>query len=308
MRILITGSNGMVGRSLVKKLAQLDNMQLITPNRRDLDLFDSAAINHYFISHQPEMVIHLAARVGGIQANMLNPIEFLTENILMNTLVIAGALAQKIPRLLFIGSSCMYPKDREMLHETDMLTGLLEPTNEGYALAKISGASLCKYINQQHALSYKTIVPCNLYGPYDNFNPARSHLIPAIIRKLHDAKQTNKKEVSIWGNGEARREFMFIDDLTEFILLAIKRIDDMPQQVNVGLGYDYSINEYYRIAAKLIGFQGNFVHDLDKPAGMHRKLLNVDLAKTLSWQAKFTLEAGLQKTYEYFLSLPEHVN
>ncbi|HLB41641.1 MAG TPA: GDP-L-fucose synthase [Gammaproteobacteria bacterium] len=305
MKILITGSNGMVGRSLIKKLEQSSDIKLLVPTRHDLNLLNQEAVNNYFIIHQPEMIIHLAARVGGIQANILNPVEFLTENVLMNTFVIASALAQKIPRLLFIGSSCMYPKGREMLHESDMLTGLLEPTNEGYALAKISGASLCKYINQQYGLSYKTIVPCNLYGPYDNFNPIRSHLIPAMIRKLHNGKQQNINEVSIWGNGAVRREFMFVDDLSEFILLAIKQIDNMPQQVNVGLGYDYTINEYYQIAAKIIHFQGKLVHDLDKPSGMQRKLLNVDLAKTLGWQANFSIEVGLQKTYDYFLSLSE---
>src|SRR3990167_3332248 len=305
MKILITGSNGMVGRSLIKKLEQSSDIKLLVPTRHDLNLLNQEAVNNYFIIHQPEMIIHLAARVGGIQANILNPVEFLTENVLMNTFVIASALAQKIPRLLFLGSSCMYPKGREMLHESDMLTGLLEPTNEGYALAKISGASLCKYINQQYGLSYKTIVPCNLYGPYDNFNPIRSHLIPAMIRKLHNGKQQNINEVSIWGNGAVRREFMFVDDLSEFILLAIKQIDNMPQQVNVGLGYDYTINEYYQIAAKIIHFQGKLVHDLDKPSGMQRKLLNVDLAKTLGWQANFSIEVGLQKTYDYFLSLSE---
>src|SRR3990167_1172189 len=306
MKILITGSNGMVGRSLIKKLEQCHDLQLLTPTRHDLDLLDQSAVDHYFTMYQPEMIIHLAARVGGIQANISNPVEFLTENILMNTFVITSALTHNILRLLFIGSACMYPKDRDMLRESDILTGLLEPTNEGYALAKISGASLCKYINQQYGLSYKTIVPCNLYGPYDNFNPIRSHLIPAMIRKLHEGKQTNKKEVSIWGNGEVRREFMFVDDLTEFILLAMNRIDDIPQQINVGLGYDYSINEYYQIAARVINFQGKFIHDLNKPTGMQRKLLNVDLANTLGWQAKSSLEFGLQKTYDYFLSLSEN--
>ena len=303
MKLLITGANGMTGRSLIKKLEPLNDIKVLTPTRSELNLLDRLAVDHYFKTHQPDMIIHLAARVGGIQANIANPVEFLTENTLMNTYIITSALTQKISQLLFIGSSCMYPKDRTMLYESDLLTGLLEPTNEGYALSKITGASLCKYINQQYGLSYKTIIPCNLYGPYDNFDPIRSHLIPAMIRKLHDAKEQNKNEVSIWGNGEVRREFMFVDDLTDFILLAITQMNHLPQYLNIGLGYDYSILDYYQIAAKIIGFQGEFVFELDKPTGMKRKLLNVDLAKILGWQAKITLEHGLQKTYDYFLSL-----
>lgn len=303
MKLLITGANGMTGRSLTKKLNQRSHIKLLTPNRQELNLLDPLAVHHYLKMHPPEMIIHLAARVGGIQANIANPVEFLTENTLMNTHIIMGALSQNISKLLFIGSSCMYPKDRTMLYESDILTGLLEPTNEGYALAKITGASLCKYINQQHGLSFKTIIPCNLYGPHDNFDPIRSHLIPAMIRKLDSAKKTNKDAVAIWGDGEVRREFMFIDDLTDFILFALDKINDLPQHVNVGLGYDYSITEYYQIAAKIIGFQGKFTYEPDKPVGMQRKLLNVDLAKTLGWQAKYSLEYGLQKTYDYFLSL-----
>ncbi|OGT56424.1 MAG: hypothetical protein A3F43_02535 [Gammaproteobacteria bacterium RIFCSPHIGHO2_12_FULL_42_10] len=304
MKLLITGAHGMAGQSLTQKLKQLNDIRLLTPTKQALNLLDQQAINHYLRAEQPEMIIHLAARVGGIQANIANPVAFLTDNILINTHLLTGALSHKIKNLLFIGSSCMYPKDREILSESDMLTGLLEPTNEGYALAKISGASLCKYINLQYGFAYKTIIPCNLYGPYDNFHPTQSHLIPGLIRKLHEARQMNKNEVVIWGNGDARREFMYVDDLTNFIMLAIQRINVLPQSINVGLGYDYTIKEYYQMAAKIIGFQGEFVYDKNQPTGMQKKLLNISLAKNLGWQAQSSLEYGLKKTYDYFLSLP----
>ncbi len=215
--------------------------------------------------------------------------------------MIYGALKAGVPKLINLGSSCMYPKDREILHEDDLLTGKLEPTNEGYAIAKVSAALLCKYICAQHKLLYKTIVPTNLYGPYDNFDPVSSHLIPAIISKLHDAKTQQKNQVEIWGDGKARREFMYVDDLVEFIKLSIDKLEKSPETINVGLGRDYTINEYYQIAAKVIGYDGGFVHDVTKPAGMQRKLLDVSRAKQIGWQVKISLEDGINRTYQYFL-------
>lgn len=301
MKVLITGATGMVGMSLQKALRTHNHWQLICPNRQALNLLHPKAVVDYLQHHQPDMVIHLAARVGGIQANLLNQTEFLSENILINTHVIEGARLSGVRSLLYIASSCMYPKNYDLLSESDLLCGSLEPTNEGYAFAKIGGTLLCKYIHTQYGLNYKTIVPCNLYGPYDHFDLMKSHLIPAMIYKIYHAMLNKQTEVTIWGEGTARREFMYVDDLATFIILAMNHITSLPPIINVGLGYDYSVNEYYHMGATILGFQGNFKHDLTKPSGMQRKLLNIELANQLGWRAQTTLQAGLQKTYEYFL-------
>lgn len=302
MKILVTGATGMVGRNLVPELAQQKNTQVLVPTRNELNLLNQQAVESYLQTHMPDLIIHLAAKVGGIQANIAEPVQFLADNVSMNINVINAALKLRIPKLLNIGSSCMYPKNRDNLHETDLLTGALEPTNEGYALAKIMSVKLCEYITKQHGLAYKSIIPTNLYGPYDNFDIVRSHLIPAMITKIYQAKHSGA-EVVIWGNGEARREFMHVKDLVDFILLAVNKIIELPYYINVGLGYDYSINEYYQVAAKVIGYTGRFTHDFSKPAGMRRKLLDVKHASKLGWCAKISLEDGLQDTYQYFLSI-----
>jgi len=302
MKILITGSTGMVGVNLCQQLNMDTKYKLLTPSRKELNLLDRQAVYSYIKKSMPDLIIHLAAKVGGIQANINAPVEFLVENTLVNTHVIHSALQVGVPKLINLGSSCMYPRDREILCEDDLLTGKLEPTNEGYAIAKVSTTLLCEYICKQHGLLYKTIVPANLYGPYDNFDPIASHLIPAIIRKLHEAKINQNSQVEIWGDGQARREFMYVDDLIEFIKRAIDDIEKLPETINVGLGYDYTIDEYYKIAAKVIGYNGSFAHDTTKPAGMQRKLLDITKAKQIGWQAKISLEDGLSKTYKYFLS------
>lgn len=304
MKILITGAGGMVGHSLVNKILKHKvDIELMSPTRQELNLYNLSYIVDYFSSCKPDMIIHLAAKVGGIDANVSKPVDFFYENSLLNINTLMGALKANIKNFLFIGSSCMYPKDRNILREQDLLTGKLEPTNEGYAISKISGAALCRYISQQYGFLYRTIIPCNLYGPNDNFDLETSHLIPAIITKLHQAKIQKYREVIIWGDGKARREFMFVDDLSNFIFQIIDKLVSLPHETNVGLGYDYSVNEYYQIAAEIIGYKGVFKHDFTKPVGMMKKLLDVSVANHLGWSAKTSIESGLQKTYDYFLSI-----
>jgi len=301
MKILITGTNGMVGKNLVERLRVNKDMTLFMPKRLDLDLLDKDSVFDYMCANQPDLVIHLAAKVGGIQANISEPVNFLVENNLMNTHVIMGALSAGVTQFLNLGSSCMYPRDKDILYESDILTGELEPTNEGYALAKVMAARLCTYITESRGLMYKTIVPCNIYGRYDHFDEARSHMVPAVIRKLHAAKISGCTEVSIWGDGKSRREFMYVEDLVDFLVWAIPHMEQLPDMINVGLGLDYSIDEYYQIGAKVIGYTGVFTYDLYKPSGMRRKMMDVSKSQKLGWNAKTSLQSGMEKTYEYYL-------
>ena len=225
MKILLTGSTGMVGKNILHH-QYASNYEILSPKRKDLNLLDALNVQEYIISNNPDMVIHAAGVVGGIQANMAKPVKFLVDNMQMGLNILMASKAYGVKMFMNLGSSCMYPKDREILHEDDLLTGKLEPTNEGYAIAKVSAALLCKYICAQHKLLYKTIVPTNLYGPYDNFDPVSSHLIPAIISKLHDAKTQQKNQVEIWGDGKARREFMYVDDASDAIIFLLQNYSD----------------------------------------------------------------------------------
>lgn len=302
MRLLITGSNGMVGRALTEKLANNKNFTLLTPKREEVDLLNFSQIDAYIKKNKPDFVVHCAALVGGIAANMKNPLEFLLHNSEINFNVIKASFQNNVRNLLNLGSSCMYPKDREELHENDILTGRLEPTNEGYAIAKISALFLCEYVSKQLGMFYKTIIPTNLYGPHDNFDLMTSHLVPAIIAKTDLAIKNKATEIEIWGSGEARREFMYVSDLADFIVLALEKIDKLPDRINVGIGHDHSINEYYQIVAKVMGYTGKFKHNLEKPAGMMKKLLNIEIATALGWSAKTKLETGIAQTVHYFLN------
>jgi len=302
MKVLITGANGMVGKNLVERLGAQQGIHLLTPSRKELNLLNQLEVNRYFLKEKPDFVFHFAAKVGGIQANINEPVEFLVENTLMNTHVIMAALAAGVPKLINLGSSCMYPRGRDILRENDILTGELEPTNEGYALSKLTSARLCQYISKSKGLMYKTIVPCNLYGRYDHFDAVRSHMVPAVIRKMHEAKESGAATVDIWGDGESRREFMYVDDLIDFLLLVMPDMGQVPDILNVGLGIDYSINEYYEIGAEVVGYQGGFTHDLSKPAGMRKKLMDVSCSHQLGWQAKTSLREGMAQMYQYYLN------
>lgn len=304
LRILLTGGGGMVGRNLLEHPA-IGEFEVLAPRSGELDLRDFGAVQSYLSRHRPDMVIHSAGKVGGIQANMREPVSFLLENLDMGRNIVWASRQAGIKQLLNLGSSCMYPRNHnEPLTEELVLKGELEPTNEGYALAKVTTARLCEYIVREDAdYQYKTLIPCNLYGRHDKFDPAHSHLIPAIIHKIHQAKRNGERAVEIWGDGTARREFMYAGDLADALVLAVKRFDALPGLMNVGLGHDYTINEYYQAAAEVIGYTGTFVHDLSKPVGMARKLVSIERQKNMGWLAGTDLREGIKKAYEYYLEL-----
>jgi nucleoside-diphosphate-sugar epimerase len=301
MNIFLTGSTGMVGKNILEH-PKASNHTFLTPLRSELNLEDQDAVNTYVAENKPDLVIHAAGLVGGIQANMANPVNFLIKNLDIGRNVIMASQQNRVKKVINLSSSCMYPREAtNPLQEDLILKGELEPTNEGYALAKIVSTRLCEYINKEDDFfQYKTIIPCNLYGRHDTFSPQHSHMIPAVIKKIHDAVVTNENEVGIWGTGEARREFMFAEDLADFIFYAIDHFSDLPQNTNVGLGEDWTINEYYETVANIIGFKGNFVHDTTKPTGMMQKLIDDTKLRAFGWTAKTTLKDGIAKTYEFY--------
>lgn len=303
MKILLTGANGMVGKNILA-VANKHQHQFLSPSSIELNLLDGIAVHEYVKTHKPDMVIHAAGIVGGIQANMAQPVKFLVDNMQMGLNILTASNDCGVVNFLNLSSSCMYPRHAtNPLSEELVLKGELEPTNEGYALAKITSTRLCEYIHKENPLRlYKTIIPCNLYGRFDKFDPNHSHMIPSVILKLDQAQKNGQKEIDIWGDGEARREFMYAEDLAEFIFYAIDHFDQMPQNLNVGLGTDYSINDYYRAIASVIGFTGTFKHDLSKPVGMKQKLINDEKLKAFGWAYKTELTMGIQKTYEFYLS------
>ena len=303
MRILLTGSNGMVGKNILDHNTS-NNYDFLTPSSKELNLLNYQDVKTYIAFHQPEFIIHAAGKVGGIQANIKEPVCFLVDNIDMGRNIIMAAKENNIKNLLNLASSCMYPRDaNNPLSENLILKGELEPTNEGYAIAKIMSTRLCEYIvKEDDSKSYKTVIPCNLYGKHDKFHPENSHMIPAVIRKIYQAKLSGTNEINIWGDGTARREFMYTEDLADFIFYALTNFDKMPQNINVGIGHDYSINDYYSEIAKVLDYKGEFSHDLTKPTGMKQKLIDDTKLKEFGWKSKTTLTEGLSKTIDYYKS------
>ncbi|MEP3345795.1 MAG: GDP-L-fucose synthase [Litoreibacter sp.] len=299
-RILLTGGRGMVGQNL---LEAAKGLQVDHPSSQDLDLTQAKDVSTYIQDTKPDLIIHAAGKVGGIQANMADPVAFLDQNLAIGRNLIMAAFNANIPEFLNLGSTCIYPRAAENpLREEMVLTGELEPTNEGYAIAKIAALRLCQYIRSQRPdLHYKTMIPCNLYGPHDNFHPEKSHLLPAIIRKVYDAKSSGEKTAEIWGDGTARREFMYAADLAQAILKAADNIDSLPDLMNTGLGHDHSINDYYRTVAEVLGWDGEFTHDLTKPVGMKQKLCSTEKADAWGWEASTSLADGIAQTYAFFL-------
>ncbi|MEP0638093.1 MAG: GDP-L-fucose synthase [Roseobacter sp.] len=301
-KLLLTGGRGMVGRNICDH-AMAAGWDIDAPGSDQLDLTDAAAVRLYFDGNTPDLVIHAAGRVGGIQANIANPVAFLEANTAMGRNVIMGAYQAGVRRFLNLASTCMYPRAApNPLTEDMILTGELEPTNEGYALAKIMATRLCEYIRREDQdAQYKTLIPCNLYGPHDKFDPKNSHLIPAIIHKVHLAKVNNEPTVEIWGDGTARREFMYAPDLAGAVLQAADDLTALPDLMNVGLGHDHAINDYYHAVADVVGWQGEFTHDLTKPVGMKQKLCDVTRSTDWGWTAPTSLQDGIAKTYDFYL-------
>ena len=303
MKILLTGSTGMVGRNILEH-HYANSYTLLTPNSSELDLLDLKAVNVFLKIHKPDLVVHAAGIVGGIEANISNPVKFLSGNLLMGLNILNASMNFGVEKFINIASSCMYPVNaKNPLSEEQILDGKLEPTNEGYAIAKIAVAKLCDYISRENSsLDYKTVIPCNMYGKYDNFNPKSSHMIAAVIRKIHEAKSQKKLSVNIWGDGKARREFMYAGDFADFIFYAIKNFGEMPNILNVGIGHDNSVEDYYISISKALNYEGNFNYEISKPVGMHQKLLDSSRLVNFGWSHKTNLDNGIQSTYEHFFT------
>ena len=303
-KILITGSRGMVGRSICEQ-SDANLHKILNPSSTELNLLNVETIESYLEKEKPDMIIHSAGLVGGITANIAEPTKFFFENLQMGINLVSKAKKVGVKKFLNIASSCMYPRNvQNPLNESLILKGELEPTNEGYALAKICVAKFCKYISSENAgLKYKTLVPCNIFGKYDKFDPQVAHMLPAIINRMHTSKIKNKTLIKIWGDGKARREFMYSEDLANAIWFCVEKIDQLPQTLNIGMGRDYSVLEYYDQVSNVINLKCNYEYDLSKPVGMNQKLLDSSLINKLGWKPKFSLIDGIKATYNHFLSL-----
>lgn len=297
-KIYIAGHRGMVGSALVRKLHAAGFTNLVLKPSTELDLREQAAVRRFFEQEKPEYVFLAAAKVGGIVANNTYRAEFLYDNLMLEANVIDAAYRSGVKKLLFLGSSCIYPKlAPQPLREDALLTGLLEPTNEPYAIAKIAGIKLCDAYRSQYGCNFISVMPTNLYGPNDNYHPENSHVLPAMIRKFHEAKLSGQESVTIWGTGTPRREFLHSDDLADACLFLMARFDE-PGFVNIGVGTDISILELAQLVAKITGFSGSIQHDLSKPDGTPRKLMDVSKLRGLGWTASISLEEGIRDVYE----------
>lgn len=310
-KIYVAGHRGMVGGAILRRLKARQTDELITRTHSELDLTDQAAVRAFMVDTRPDIVILAAAKVGGILANNTYPAEFIYENLMMECNVIHQAFAAGVTRLLQLGSSCIYPKAASQpMAEDALLTGTLEPTNEPYAIAKIAGIKLCESYNRQYGVDYRSVMPTNLYGPGDNFHPHNSHVLPALIRRFHEATLAGLDEVVIWGTGTPRREFLHVDDMAEaslFVLDLPKDIYDantqpMLSHINVGTGTDVSILELAQLVASVTGFTGRILTDPTKPDGTMRKLMDVSRLAQMGWRARIQLADGVAETYRWFLA------
>jgi GDP-L-fucose synthase len=309
-KIFVAGHRGMVGSAIVRQLQAHGHTNIVTRTRSELDLTNQQAVVDFFQSEKVEQVYLAAAKVGGIVANNTYPAEFIYENLMIQCNIIHSAHLAGIQQLLFLGSSCIYPKlaDQPMA-ETALLTGTLEETNEPYAVAKIAGIKLCESYNRQYHRDYRSVMPTNLYGPGDNFHPENSHVIPALIRRFHEAKLNNDKEVIAWGSGKPMREFLYVDDMADASIHVMnldkatydENTEPMLSHINVGTGVDCTIKELVETVSKAVGFVGDIKFDQTKPDGTPRKLMNVERLKLLGWQSSVTLKTGLAKAYQWFV-------
>ncbi len=302
MRIFVAGHNGMVGSAVVRRLQNEAGVSLLTRSRRELDLTDQAAVGKFLAAEKPDVAIIGAARVGGIHANNTYPAEFAYDNLFIAANCIHGAWRAGVKRVLFLGSSCIYPKHApQPMPEDCLLTGPLEPTNEAYAIAKIAGLKLCQYYRRQYGVLYHSAMPTNLYGPGDNYHPQNSHVLPALIRRFHEAKEVGQPEVVAWGTGSPRREFMHVDDLADACAFLLRQ-DNPPDWINVGTGSDVTIRELTEIVAATVGYRGRITWDATKPDGTPRKLMDTSRLAALGWKARIGLRDGVEKAYAAFLA------
>jgi GDP-L-fucose synthase len=300
-KIFVAGSNGMVGSAIVRELKKEGFLNLITTSSRELDLRNQNDVSAFFTKNKPEYVFLAAAKVGGIYANDNFPAEFLYDNLMIQNNVIHNAHLHHVKKLLFLGSSCIYPKfAQQPIKEEYLLTGTLEPTNEAYAIAKIAGVEMCKFYKKQYGCNFISAMPTNLYGINDNFNLANSHVLPALLRKFIEAKNNNLPNVSIWGSGLPRREFLFVDDLAEASLFLMQNYNDS-ETINVGSGIDISIKELATTIKKIVGYKGELVFDDTKPDGTPKKLLDVSKINNLGWKHSKNLEEGIRETLNWLI-------
>ena len=300
-RIYVAGHRGMVGAAVVRKLDELGAESLVVRTSAELDLRNQSATAEFFASERPEVVVFCAARVGGIFANMTYPANFIYDNLSMAVNAIQASYEHGTARFLFLGSTCIYPRQApQPMAESCLLTSPLEKTNEAYAIAKISGLKMCEFYRQQYGVLYHSAMPTNLYGPGDNYHPENSHVMPALIRRFHQAKVEGLESVEIWGSGDPRREFLHVTDLAEAVVHLLN-LPDPPDLVNVGTGEDISINELAEMIAKTVGFEGKITHDLSKPDGTLLKRTDTSLINGTGWQPRINLEEGIAQTYQDFL-------
>ncbi|GAA6184557.1 GDP-L-fucose synthase [Aliiglaciecola sp. NS0011-25] len=310
-KVFVAGHRGMVGSAIVRQLTKQGDVEIVTKTRKELDLTSQAEVSEFFAKENIEQVYLAAAKVGGIIANNTYPAEFIYENLMIQCNIINSAHVAGVQDLLFLGSSCIYPKLAEQpMSEDALLTGTLEPTNEPYAIAKIAGIKLCESYNRQYGRNYRSVMPTNLYGENDNFHPENSHVIPALIRRFHEAKLEGKSEVVAWGSGKPMREFLHVDDMAAASIYVMQldnatyeaNTQPMLSHINVGTGVDCTIRELVETVAKVTGYEGEISFDASKPDGAPRKLMNVSRLKDLGWQYSISLEDGLASTYEWFLA------
>lgn len=301
-KIYVAGHRGMVGSALVRRLKSEGYNNIITRTSKELDLKRQADVEKFFSEEKPDYVFLSAAKVGGIVANNTYPADFMYENMMIEMNVIKSAFDNRVKKLLFLGSSCIYPRlAPQPIPETSLLTGSLEPTNEAYALAKISGLKFCEYLNRQYGTSYISVMPSNLYGPNDNYHPENSHVIPGLIRRFHEAKIKGAEEMVVWGTGKVLREFLYVDDLADACVYLMNTYSGN-ETVNIGIGKEISIADLADLIKKVVGYKGKIVFDTTKPDGTPRKLLDVTKLNRLGWTYKTEIEEGLKKTYDDFLN------
>ncbi len=301
-KIFVAGHRGLVGRAIVDNLRAKGYQNIVVRTREELDLLSQQSVRDFFESERPDVVVLAAAKVGGIHANQTYPADFAYENLAIECNVIKSAHDFQVKKLLFLGSTCIYPKlAPQPIPEDALLTGLLEPTNEAYAIAKIAGLLMCKYYKQQYKDEFISCMPTNLYGPNDNFDLEGSHVLPAMIRKFHEAKIKNEQAVTLWGSGTPLREFLYVEDMADACVYLLENYDGL-EHVNIGTGVEISIKELANTIQKIVGFEGEIIWNADMPDGTPRKLTNVDRLHSLGWKHKVDLEEGIHLSYEWFLN------